>query len=142
MQNRSEILEQQETEDGLSPWPRKARHTVHDSLPRTYAIMNQQAALSLVADSAVAGGRGSATRWKSSREFQDGLWTKWPAETDWPGRLDVYEAAAYCRVSPDLIRDALTLGRDGKARLPHNKLGNIYRIRKSDLDVYGQVLGR
>jgi hypothetical protein len=104
--------------------------------------MNQQAALSLVTESAIAGGSGSATKWKSSRAFQDILWRKWPAEKDWPGKLDVYEAAAYCRVSPDLIRDSLTLGRDGKARLPHNRLGNIYRIRKADLDNFGQILGR
>ena len=104
--------------------------------------MTNQAALSLVADSAIGNGSGSATKWKSSRAFQDLLWRKWPAETDWPGKLDVYEAAAYCRVSPDLIRDSLTLGRDGKARLPHNRLGGIYRIRKVDLDCFGQVLGR
>ncbi len=105
--------------------------------------MNQPVAPSLLVDSAeIGGGRGRATKLKSSRDFQDILWKKWPAEADWPGRLDVYEAAAYCRVSPDLIRDALTTGRDGRAKLPHSRLGIVYRIRKADLDCFGRVLGR
>jgi hypothetical protein len=105
--------------------------------------MNNPVALPFVANPAGIGGfRGCATRWKSSREYQDLLWKKWPTEVDWPGKLDVYEAAAYCRVSPDLIRDALTLGRDGRAKLPHSRLGIVYRIRKADLDCFGQVLGR
>jgi hypothetical protein len=93
-------------------------------------------------NAATGASRGRATKIKSSRRFQEELWQRWPAEADWPGRLNVYEAAAYCRVSPDLIRDALTLGRDGKSRLPHCRIGGIYRIRKADLEVFGQVLGR
>ena len=121
-------------DDGLSPCVRHARHTV---------IMDQQVAFSLVPTPAkIGGGRGYTTKWKSSREFQDALWRKWPAESDWPGRLDVYEAAAYCRVSPDLIRDALTPGRDGRSKLAHKRIGVIFRIRKIDLDNFGQVLGR
>ncbi len=56
--------------------------------------------------------------------------------------MDVYEAAAYLRVSPDTIRRAVRVARDGKAQLAHQRLGSIYRIRKIDLDAYGVIPGR
>jgi hypothetical protein len=89
-----------------------------------------------------SGVRGNATKSKSSRKFQIELWQQWPTEADWPGILDVYEAAAYRRVSPDMIRRALTLGRDSKSKLAHSRYGVAYRIRKVDLDNFGRVLGR
>lgn len=56
--------------------------------------------------------------------------------------MDVYEAAAYLRVSPDTIRRAVVVARDGKSKLAHQRLGSVYRIRKSDLDTLGAVAGR
>lgn len=76
---------------------------------------------------------------KSSAEWQDALWRKWPQESDWPGYLDVYESAAFLRVSPDTIRRALITGRDGRALLPHSRPAGIYRIRKEDLCAFGRV---
>jgi excisionase family DNA binding protein len=84
----------------------------------------------------------TAAKMKSTAEWQHGLWTRWPREDCWPAKMDVYEAAAYLRVSPDTIRRAVTVARDGKARLAHQRLGAIYRIRKIDLDAYGVVPGR
>lgn len=56
--------------------------------------------------------------------------------------MDIYEATAYLRISPDTIRRAVIVARDGKAGLAHQRLGSIYRIRKIDLDAFGVVPGR
>lgn len=79
---------------------------------------------------------------KASATWQEALWKKWPHESDWPGYLDVYESAAFLRVSPDTIRRALVTGRDGRALLPHSRPAGIYRIRKEDLYTFGRVDGR
>lgn len=84
----------------------------------------------------------TAAKIKATAEWQNELWKRWPCEDCWPAKMDVYEAAAYLRVSPDTIRRAVTVARDGKARLAHQRLGALYRIRKIDLDAYGLVPGR
>lgn len=84
----------------------------------------------------------TAAKIKATAEWQNDLWNRWPREDCWPAKMDVYEAAAYLRVSPDTIRRALIVARDGKARLAHQRLGALYRIRKIDLDVFGVVPGR
>lgn len=84
----------------------------------------------------------ATNREKSSPEWQDELWRRWPREEDWPARLDVYEAAAYLRLSPDTIRRALVQARDGRAKLAHQRIGSIYRIRRVDLDTFGKVEAR
>ena len=84
----------------------------------------------------------TSAKLKASAPWQNSLWAQWPKESDWPARLDVYEAAAYLRISPDSIRNALVLDRDGRARLPHQRVGTKYRIRREDLDRFGHVNGR
>lgn len=79
---------------------------------------------------------------KASAVWQAGLWERWPVENAWPAKLGIYEAAAYLRVSPDTIRRFLTVARDGKARLAHQRVGSVYRIRRADLDALGSVAGR
>jgi excisionase family DNA binding protein len=79
---------------------------------------------------------------KASAVWQDALWRRWPREDVWPAKMDVYEAAAYLRVSPDTIRRAVIVARDGKAKLAHQRLGSVYRLRKADLDAFGSVPGR
>lgn len=79
---------------------------------------------------------------KATAAWQEALWKKWPAVSDWPGFLDVFEAAALLRVSPDTIRRALTVGRDGRARLAHSRPAGIYRIQKEDLLAFARVDGR
>jgi len=84
----------------------------------------------------------ATTREKSSTAWQDERWHRWPREEDWPARLDVYEAAAYLRLSPDSIRRALVPARDGRSKLAHQRIGSIYRIRRVDLDSFGKVEAR
>lgn len=79
---------------------------------------------------------------KASAAWQDALWRRWPREDCWPAKMDVYEAAAYLRVSPDTIRRAVVIARDGRAKLAHQRLGSVYRFRKADLDAFGAVPGR
>lgn len=79
---------------------------------------------------------------KRSREWQEMLWKHWPTPADWPGSLDVYEAAAFKRISEDTIRAASRPGRDGRAKLRHQRFGAAYRYSKSDLDQYGRVEAR
>ena len=87
-------------------------------------------------------GRVAVAKLKATAAWQEGLWRRWPSEECWPAKMDVYEAAAYLRVSPDTIRRAVVVARDGKARLAHQRLGSVYRFRKADLDEYGAVPGR
>jgi hypothetical protein len=91
---------------------------------------------------AAAASKSTAAKIKASSAWQDRLWQNWPRDECWPAKMDVYEAAAYLRVSPDTIRRALVVARDGKARLAHQRLGSIYRIRKIDLDLFGVIAGR
>jgi hypothetical protein len=79
---------------------------------------------------------------KSSPDWQDSCWTRWPKEESWPGILDLYEAAARVRMSPDTIRRATATGRDGRAKLAHRRIGTSYRFWLRDIDNYGIVLGR
>jgi hypothetical protein len=86
--------------------------------------------------------RNRATREKSRVTWQEAQWARFPSEKDWPARMDVYLAAAYCRINPDTLRRAMTVGRDGRALLAHQRFGAAYRIRKEDLDAYGRIHGR
>lgn len=84
----------------------------------------------------------TAAQIKATEEWQAGLWQKWPQENLWPVKMDVYEAAAYMRVSPDSIYRDLVQGRDGKAALQHQSVRGGYRIKRVDLDAHGLVKGR
>lgn len=86
--------------------------------------------------------RRAPTAEKASREWQEALWQHWTTPEQWPGSLDVFEAAAYKRVSHATIRAALGTGRDGKAKLRHQRFGASYRIAKADLDRFGLVQDR
>jgi hypothetical protein len=79
---------------------------------------------------------------RTSRAFQDSLWAKWPTPAQWPGSLDLYEAAAYKRVAYLTLWRACQKGRDGMARLEHQRLGSIYRVDKAKLDAFGRVKER
>lgn len=85
------------------------------------------------------GGRRTLNQIKSSKDWQESMWRQWKESGCWPAILDVYEAAAYLRVSPDTIRRALVCGRDGRARLAHHRIGSVHRIRRTDIDVFGKV---
>ncbi len=87
-------------------------------------------------------GYRSANDFKSSDEFQDECWSRWPTDAAWPRVVDVYEAAARLRTSPSSIRREATIGRDGKAKLAHQRLGATYRFRLQDIDNYGLVQAR
>lgn len=84
----------------------------------------------------------TAAQIKATEEWQAGLWRKWPEENLWPVKMDVYEAAAYMRVSPDSIYRDLVQGRDGKAALQHQSVRGGYRIKRVDLEAHGLVKGR
>lgn len=79
---------------------------------------------------------------KSSRAWQLACWVTWAKEEDWPGKLDLYESAAYLRVSPASLRRATEVDRAGRAELPHQRIGAAYRISRRDLDSHGRVEGR
>lgn len=76
---------------------------------------------------------------KQSPAYAAELWAKWPESAQWPGVLDLYEAAAYLRVSYPTLWRACQCGRDGKARLQHQRIGNAYRISRATLDRFGLV---
>lgn len=75
-------------------------------------------------------------------DFCEKCWQKWPRPEDWPPFLDALEAAAYLRISYWTILRLSIKGRDGRARLAHQRLGVAYRFRRATLDAYGQVQGR
>lgn len=79
---------------------------------------------------------------RTSRVFQDTLWAKWPAPANWPGSLDLYEAAAYKRVAYLTLWRACQTGRDGRARLKHQRFGSVYRVDRAALDAFGVVQQR
>jgi hypothetical protein len=79
---------------------------------------------------------------KMTRAWQAALWALWPAEAQWPGVLDLYEAAAFRRVHPDTIRRLCLPDRHGQAQLQHQRLGASYRIRKASLERVGLVKER
>ncbi len=79
---------------------------------------------------------------KSSRAWQAELWALWPTEAQWPGVLDIYEAAAYRRVCPDTIRSLCAPDRKKQAALEHQRIGASYRIRKLALERMGLVQER
>jgi hypothetical protein len=85
-------------------------------------------------------------RWQnavmSSLHDHDVLWRKWPRSEDWPGVLNLYEAAAYRRVSYLTIWRLCQKGRDGRARLAHQRIGSVYRISRAALDRFGLTPGR
>jgi hypothetical protein len=82
-------------------------------------------------------------KFKRSTRFADYLWRKWAGENDWPGVLDLYEAAAFLRVDYKSIWRACQVGRsDHKARLRHQRIGSAYRIRRDDLVTLGRVEAR
>lgn len=99
-------------------------------------------AATAIANGTVGGKPLASHQIKATAAWQEALWRKWPAVSDWPGVLDVFEAASLLRVSPDTIRRALAVGRDGRARLAHSRPAGIYRILKEDVLRFGRVDGR
>ena len=89
-----------------------------------------------------AGKRLSQAQFKATEFYQLELWSRWPKHENWPGTLCVDEAAAYLRISPHWIRKSVVKNREEKSELPHQRLGTSIRIKKSDLDRLGQVLGQ
>ena len=79
---------------------------------------------------------------KKSEAFSDALWAKWPTPAQWPGSLDLYEAAAYRRISYGTIWRACQIDRSGKAALSHQRFGTVYRISRAALDAFGVVAER
>ena len=77
-----------------------------------------------------------------SGEWQFECWRKWPKPENWPAILDVYEAAAFLRVSHWTLRRATVTGRDGRAKLSHQRIGSVIRFRRSDLEKFGLVKDR
>lgn len=79
---------------------------------------------------------------RRSRAYADHLWARWPRAELWPDNLDLCEAAAYKRVDYSTLWHACQTGRDGRAKLAHQRVGTKYIFRKADLDRYGRVEGR
>ncbi len=72
------------------------------------------------------------------------LWIRWPTAASWPGTLTIIEAAAFLRISTDMIRDMIAPGRDGRAILRHQRLRGksnrfTVRISKDDLAALGRI---
>lgn len=79
---------------------------------------------------------------KTTRAWQVELWAIWPTDEQWPGVLDLYEAAAFKRVHPDTLRRQCVTDRQGRAKLKHQRIGSAFRIRKADLQNLGIVQDR
>lgn len=79
---------------------------------------------------------------KSTPDWQLSQWVRWPREENWPGVMDLYEAAAFRRVHPSTIRRACLPGRDKCATLAHQRIGAAYRITKVSLQKFGAVAER
>lgn len=84
----------------------------------------------------------STVRTKRSAAYAFELWQQWPSPAQWPGVMDLYEAAAYRRVDYKTLWRACQKGRDGCARLSHQRFGTDYRITKDALDNFGLVKQR
>jgi excisionase family DNA binding protein len=78
---------------------------------------------------------------KAEQIWQKEKWREWSHESDWPAFLDVYESAAYLRVSHHTIHRAVARDRSGRATLPHQRIGSKIRIRRCDLERFGHVPG-
>lgn len=89
--------------------------------------------------SALTTEQAAAARYKRSAEYAEALWKKWPTAREWPGVLDLYEAAAYLRVCYNTVRRACLPDRKGRAALRHQRLGAAYRITREALDRFGVV---
>lgn len=81
-------------------------------------------------------------QFRRSRAFAALLWTQWPRADQWPDNLNLCEAAAYKRVDYSTLWHACQKGRDGRALLAHQRVGDKYIFRKADLDKFGRVEGR
>ncbi len=77
-----------------------------------------------------------------SEEWQLECWRRWPSPANWPAILDIYEAAAFLRVSHWTLRRAAVTGRDGRAALSHQRIGSAIRFRRADLEKFGLVQDR
>ncbi len=89
------------------------------------------------------GGVPVTSKLKRTAAYAELLWQRWPRVEDWPGVLDLYEAAAFLRVDYKSIWRACLVARtDGKARLCHQRIGNHYRIARGDLQRFGRVEAR
>ncbi len=86
--------------------------------------------------------QAETARFKRSADYAEKLWQKWPLPENWPGVLDLYEAAAYRRVHYKTIRKACTPDRRHRAALRHQRFGVAYRIARADLDRFGLVKNR
>lgn len=75
---------------------------------------------------------------KMSTAWHDWTWRQW-TRTGVPKLLNAYEAAAYLRVNYHTITRACRKGKDGRARLQHQRLGSAYRIQAADLNRFGLV---
>ena len=85
---------------------------------------------------------GWTHRLKISDAWQLKQWKLRTRAEDWPDVLDLYESAAYLRVSYNTVRAACLTDRNGKAQLQHQRIGTAYRIRRLNLDRLGAVPDR
>lgn len=85
---------------------------------------------------------GWTHRLKISESWQLEQWKLRTCAKDWPDVLDLYESAAYLRVSYNTVRAACMKDRNGKAQLRHQRIGTSYRIRRMNLDALGAVPDR
>lgn len=83
-----------------------------------------------------------SAKFRRSRAFSEMLWKQWPRAEQWPENLDLCEAAAFLRVDYTTLWQACQKGRDNRARLPHQRVGDKYILRKADLAKFGRVEGR
>jgi hypothetical protein len=79
---------------------------------------------------------------KCAEAWQLAQWKKWPTEANWPGVMDLYQAAAFRLVHPSTIRRACQPDRNGNAELAHQRFGSAYRITKRSLESFRAVKSR